>query len=89
LTLAGTGLAEFRVTHRDLLTGLDGDYEMDATARFTALDVGPLRLSKSRTAAVTLPDQTVETFCVLGETGMEPLRDAFEPASLDGPRRHD
>lgn len=33
----GGDLAEFTVTHRGRVEGMDGEYEMDAVARFTAL----------------------------------------------------
>lgn len=40
LMIGGCGrLADFRTTHREKLPGQDGDYEIDVTARFRALEV--------------------------------------------------
>ena len=40
----GADLKEFRTEHREVLTGVDGDYEIDVTARFEALGVSFLVL---------------------------------------------
>ena len=39
LEAVGPELQEYHVAHREKLHGLDGDYEIDITARFKALDV--------------------------------------------------
>jgi restriction system protein len=40
----GVGLAEFRVERREMLPGTDGEYEIDVSARFDALEVSFLVL---------------------------------------------
>src|SRR5260370_41359355 len=44
----GMGLTEFQVKRREVLTGTDGEYEIDVSARFEALGVNFLVLAECK-----------------------------------------
>jgi restriction system protein len=60
LEASSFGLSEFRATHREIVAGIDGAYEIDITARFQALGVDFLVLAECKHHRRPIKRETVQ-----------------------------
>ena len=94
LSEAGQGLAEFRVEHREAIRAADGEYQIDATARFSALGVDFLVLVECKDHSRPVEREDVQILAdkkraVGAQKAILFATNGFQRGALDYAKTHD